>query len=303
MTQTVLILGGTGRFGRHTTQAFTKAGWCVRQFDRHRDNLHVAASSADVIVSAWNPPYPEWEKMTMALHRDVIDVAEKTGATVILPGNVYVYGPNSGSLLAEGTQHHADNPLGRIRIEMERAYRDSNVRTIILRAGDFIDTQASGNWFDKVMIKSLSKGKLTYPGAIDAPHAWAYLPDVARAAVSLAECRHELQRFEDVPYAGFTLTGNELAHVLAQVLGRDVVAQRMNWLPLQLLTPFWDMARCLVEMRYLWTMPHQLDGSKFAQLVPDFKSTPVATALQNATQEYQSTNSPDYILRSTQTSR
>ncbi|MCF6316055.1 MAG: hypothetical protein L3J30_07185 [Marinosulfonomonas sp.] len=48
--------------------------------------------------------------------------------------------------------------MGRIRTEMEAAYRDSGVRTIILRAGDFIDTQASGNWFDKVMTPKLDKG-------------------------------------------------------------------------------------------------------------------------------------------------
>ena len=31
---------------------------------------------------------------------------------------------------------------------------DRSLRTIILRAGDFIDTSASGNWFDMIMTKN-----------------------------------------------------------------------------------------------------------------------------------------------------
>jgi hypothetical protein len=77
---------------------------------------------------------------------------------VIVPGNVHNSGTDAPDIFDANTPHNATNPLGRIRTEMEAAYRDSGVRTIILRAGDFIDTQASGNWFDKVMTPKLDKG-------------------------------------------------------------------------------------------------------------------------------------------------
>ena len=32
-------------------------------------------------------------------------------------------------------------------------------------------------------------------------------------------------------------------------------------------------------MRYLWDIPHSLDGSAFDALVPDFEPTPLGTAL------------------------
>ncbi len=39
MTQTALILGSSGRLGHHAAEAFTRAGWTVRRFDRAADKL------------------------------------------------------------------------------------------------------------------------------------------------------------------------------------------------------------------------------------------------------------------------
>jgi NAD(P)-dependent dehydrogenase (short-subunit alcohol dehydrogenase family) len=44
MQQTVLILGGNGRFGRATAEAFWNAGWRVRVFDRKTDRLPEAGT-------------------------------------------------------------------------------------------------------------------------------------------------------------------------------------------------------------------------------------------------------------------
>ncbi|KAJ57435.1 epimerase [Actibacterium mucosum KCTC 23349] len=284
MTPTVLILGGNGRFGRNATEAFETAGWIVRQFDRATDNLWDAAWGAQVIVNAWNAPYADWATVLPLQTRQVIEVAEATGATVIVPGNVYVFGTEAPEAFGPQTPHAATNPLGRLRVEMEAAYRNSNVRTIILRGGDFLDTQASGNWFDMIMAKPLAKGKLTYPGPTDRPHAWAYLPDMARAAVKLAEMRDDLNRFEDVPFPGYTLTGEELTKAVAQVMGTPIKASPMSWTPLQIARPFWKMAKHLVEMRYLWSKPHHLDATRFDALLPDFRHTPLEHALASALQ-------------------
>lgn len=282
MAQTALILGATGRFGRHAAQQFSKAGWTVRRFNRATDDLTTAAKGADIIVNAWNPPYPDWQRLLPDLHAQVITAARQTGATVIVPGNVYVFGADTLGPWSETTPHHAQNPLGRLRVELEAAYRRAGVRTIILRSGDFIDTTTSGNWFDQIMIKSLAKGVFTYPGSPDITHAWAYLPDMCRAAVQLANIRHQLPVFADIPFAGYALTGSEMAGMLEQVTGSQVRLKRMSWLPLQLARPVWRMGACLLEMRYLWDTEQQLDGTLLAKLLPGFRPTPFATALASA---------------------
>lgn len=285
MPQTVLVLGATGRFGRNAALAFRKAGWVVRNFDRACDTLEQAAQGADVIVNAWNPPYPDWADLVPGLHQKVIEVAAQTQATVIVPGNVYVFGPEAPTPWYGGTPHLARNPLGRIRVEMEDAYRRSSVRTLILRAGDFIDTCASGNWFDQVMIKNLAKGRLVYPGNPNIPHAWAYLPDLAQTAVMLAEQRHDLPRFCDVPFPGYTLTGAEIAQSLSRVTGHEVAVSHMQWWPLQLARPFWRLAPHLLEMRYLWDLPHELDGRFLSELLESAPRTDLDQALRTAIPE------------------
>ncbi|MGX9352678.1 epimerase [Shimia sp. W99] len=282
MTQTVLILGASGRFGRNAADAFAAAGWQVRRFDRKTDTLATAVQGVDVIVNAWNPAYPDWATQVPRLHGEVIAAAKSVDATVIVPGNVYVFGAGTPAPWSQNSPHVATNPLGKIRRDMERAYRDSGVRTILLRAGDFLDTEASGNWFDQIMIPKVGKGVFTYPGNPKIAHAWAYLPDLCRAAVSLAEMRQHLDRFEDIPFPGYTLSGEEISDHLSRVTGRPVRLKRMNWLPLHLARPFWKLARHLLEMRYLWNTRHSLDGTRFDALLPGFTHTPVTTALASA---------------------
>jgi len=282
MTQTVLILGATGRFGRHAAQQFAKAGWEVRTFDRARDDLTTKARGVDVIVNAWNPMYPDWARVVPKLHARVIKVAKSCGATVIVPGNVYVFGQSTPAQWSADTPHGAQNPLGRIRIDMEAAYRTSGVRCIILRAGDFVDTRASGNWLDAIMLKKLGKGVFTYPGDQGIDHAWAYLPDLCRAAVMLAEMRDQLPVFSDIPFAGYTASGNRIAATLQQITKAPVRVKRMSWAPIYLARPFWRMAKHLLEMKYLWSTPHRLDPTAFDTLLPGFQTTPLQQALEAA---------------------
>lgn len=286
MEKTVLILGSRGRFGRHTTRAFKNAGWTVRQFDRNSDSLWDAAWGASVIVNGWNVAIEKWKTEMLPLHAKVVEVAAASGATVILPSNIYLYGSTMPRVLGPDTAHAADRFYGTLRVEIEESYRAAGVHTIALRSGDYLDDQASGNWFDKVLVDKLPKGRLVYPGPLDRAHAWAYLPDLARVAVGLAEMREELPGFTDVPYAGLTLTGQEMADILSNLRNTPVRATRMPWLPLIALSPFWAMAQYLVAMRYLWNVPHEMDGSVLRRLLPDHRDSDALTALAAATQHH-----------------
>lgn len=283
MTQTALILGASGRFGRHAAKAFETAGWQVRRFDRKTDDLHSAMAGADVTVNAMNPKsYNLWARALLPLHARVIEAAKGTGTTLIVPGNVYVFGPDVAMPWTAHSPHRAQNPLAQLRIRMEAMYRDAGLPVILLRCGDFIDDQKTMNWFEGFITKPLNKGRIDYPGDAGVPHSWAYLPDAARAMVMLAERRDGLARYEDIPFGGFTMTGVELATALVQATGKTVTAGKYGWWMLQLLRPFAPMVRGLFEMRYLWSLPHRLDGTRMAELLPDFVATPPEVALRQA---------------------
>lgn len=282
MTKTVLILGATGRFGRNAALAFETAGWRVRRFDRKTDTLETAARGVDVIVNAWNPPYSKWSATVLQMQPQVHRAALANDALVIIPGNVYVYGDQTPTPWSDATPHIALNDLCRIRVELERSYQKAGVRTLVLRGGDYLDTEPSGNWFDKVMAPSLAKDKLTFPGPENLPRAWAYLPDITRAAVMLAEKRDRLRTFEDVCFPGYTLSGQQMADLLAEARGHDVRVTQLAWWQLRLVQPFWAEVKHLFEMRYIWNMPHALDGTKFDALLPEFQHTTPKAALFQA---------------------
>lgn len=282
MKPIVLILGPTGRMGRNAAAAFKADGWDVRRFDRKKDTLWDAAWGASVIVNAWNPPYPHWAAQVPDMTANIIEVAKASNATIILPGNVYVYGKHAPAEFGHSTPHLADNPLGKIRVDMEATYRASGVQTIVVRAGDYIDTQPSGNWFDMIMTKNVKKGVFTFPGKLDCPHAYSFLPDVATTMVALANKRAQLDIFEDVNAPSYNLTGQHLATAVGAAIGQPVKAKPMAWWPVKLLRPVWPVARGITEMQYLWSKPHTLSTDRQMALCPEVKRTPLHEALTRA---------------------
>ena len=279
MTKTVLILGASGKIGHHSAIAFAKAGWQVRKYDRKSDNMIDAARGVDVIVNGLNPPnYHNWAELIPEITGQVIAAAKASGALVIIPGNVYNFGSTPGTW-SENTPQVATTRKGKIRIAMEQAYRDAGVQTLVLRAGNFIDPEHNGDVMGTVFLRSIAKGRITSPGRPDVVQTYCYLPDWARAAVGLAEIRGQLQTFEDVPFAGHAFTTNDLRRELEIALGQKIKLVGFPWFVMKLTAPFWELARELVEMRYLWDTDHRLDGRKLARLLPEFKATEMRTAM------------------------
>lgn len=294
----VVVLGAKGRFGRAAVAAFSQAGWTVRAFGRNwsgtaqagvtritgdvldRDALGKACAGCDVIVNAINPPYEQWVKELPGITSAVIAAAKAAGATVLIPGNVYNYGADAPAVLSENTPWQPTTRKGQLRVDMEESFRASGVRTIVLRGGDFIEAEKSGNWFDGQIAAKAQKGRTAYPGPLHTSHAWAYLPDMAKAAVLLAEARNDFAPFEEFGFPGFGITGQELVDAIAKGTGQAQKVGGVPWPIIRLIGFFNAGMRELVEMRYLWNVPHVVDGSKLMQVLPGFKPTTIDDAMR-----------------------
>ena len=275
MTKTVLILGGRGKIGSHAADAFWKAGWTVRHYDRATNDMSNAALGADVIVNGLNPPaYKNWQVTIPAITKQVIAAAKNSGATVIIPGNIYNFGDQPG-VLDENTAQTPNTVKGKIRVEMEDAYRAAGVQTIILRAGNFIDPLGNGDAMSLMLLREIKNGKVTAMGDPDVMQTYAYVPDWARAAQMLVDKRAELPAFADIPFPGHAFTTTKLRDAIAHATGRALKIQRFPWWMMTLLAPFWPLARELREMRYLFDMPHTISTARFEKILPDFVATPL----------------------------
>lgn len=309
MRPSALVFGARGRLGAAAVHAFAAAGWSVQAQARRpvaelppgatplglsmddAAGLAAAASGARVVVYAVNPPYTQWAGQALPLLRQGLVAAERLGATFMLPGNVYNFGEGMPALLREDTPQQPTTRKGRIRVQMEaelEAHARRGGRSVVIRAGDFYGG-GSGSWLDLAIAKGLARGKLVYPGPLDVPHAWAYLPDLARAFVATAVARDTLPAFTQLHFEGHTLTGAELLAAVEGAAAALGVAPAggfthagMPWGLTKLAGLVVPMWREIAEMAYLWRVPHALDGRALRAALGALPSTPVDAAMQQA---------------------
>jgi nucleoside-diphosphate-sugar epimerase len=310
MHNTVLILGARGRFGLAAARAFADAGWRVlgqiRPGAKVPDDLAIewlgldvydaaglaqAARDASVVVHALNPAYTNtaWSTQVAPMTEAAIAVARALSARLMVPGNVYNFGEAMPALLREDTAQTALTVKGRVRIAMEAQLERSGVPCTVIRAGDFFGS-GRGTWFDTVMVKDIRKGVFTCPGPEDVSRAWAYLPDLARTFVALAQKHEGLRPFEVFHFAGHAISGQRWVDVLTPL------AQTQGWVPpsaqLRLAQLPWGVIRvgallmptwaALLEMRYVWGVPHALANDKLCSLIGQEPHTPLVQAAQCA---------------------
>ena len=249
---TVLVLGARGRMGLAATRAFAHAGWQVLAQVRpgvadadlpaisgvrwlrvavHDTAALVAqAQGTEVLVHALNPAYTHaaWREQAPMLMEAAIAVARQLRATLMLPGNVYNFGEAMPPVLREDTPQAATGFMGRMRVQLEQrlqaATRQGDLRAIVLRAGDFFGS-GTGSWLDQAIAKDLPRGRVTWPGPLDVATPWAYLPDLARAFVRVAQERDRLAAFECLHFAGHHVSAQQWLGTLA------AIAAEQGWLP------------------------------------------------------------------------
>lgn len=273
MSRTALVLGASGGFGGQVALALHTAGWTVRRYQRGTD-MADAAKGASLIVNGLNPPaYHDWDRLIPEITASVLAAGRASGATLLVPGNVYPYGTEPGPWNAD-TPHRPVSRKGRVRAEMEARYRDATgQRTILLRGGDFLLPEAPQMLMNRVILGKIAKGVVTALGDPDALHAYAYLPDMARAAVQLVAPGDALPAYADIPFGGHTFTITDLAARISRLTGRPIRMKRFpTWL-FTVTSPFWELARELREMLYLSSFPHQLDPAPLLRWLPDWQDT------------------------------
>jgi len=295
MSNTVLITGANGRLGQAALNAFASRGWSVRTLVRRsagtaktsvveiigdvRDyqSFHAAAVGCDVIVHAANPSYEHWEADLPVTTRTLIDVASAANATIVMAGNIYPYGDSMPPLLKANTPPQPSCEHGRLRAQLEadlqKAAVERGVQTLLVRSGNYIDGRDTGNWFESHMCRDVAKGKFMYPGVTDALCEWVYLPDVGGVMAQVAAIRSELQMYEDIGLPGFAVTGVELHGAVEAAVGKQLKLSSMPWVLVKLLGLVLPKMKAVHELRYLFNVPHRIDGTRLNQILPQWRAT------------------------------
>ncbi|KMO12228.1 NAD(P)H-binding protein [Methylobacterium platani] len=290
-TRTALVLGATGGVGGAVAQRLRQDGWTVRAL--HRDpgrvaraedglvwvrgdamaaaDVVAAAAGASLLVHAVNPPgYRDWDRLVLPMLDASIAAAQASEARLLLPGNVYVYGRDAGPNPGADAPQTPRTAKGRIRIAMEDRLRESGVRSLVVRAGDFFGPRTTANsWFSAALVRPGRPVRTVLdPGMPGVGHQWAYLPDVAETMVRLAAREAGLPRFAAFNMDGhWDPDGRQMIAAIARAVGRRPRVRRFPWALLPLAAPVWPLAREIREMRYLWREPLRMRNDELLALL------------------------------------
>lgn len=301
-----LVIGATGGFGGETAERLTAHGWRVRALHRDpervratnpaldwvkgdamvREDVIRAAGGAKAIVHAANPPgYRNWKGLAVPMLENAIAAATREGARILLPGNVYNYGPDAFPALSETSPQHPLTRKGAIRVGMETRLAEAaqaGAKVLILRAGDFFGVRSTAGWMGRVMFQAGKPVRsLTYPGPLGVRHAWAYLPDLAETAARLLDRDADLSAHASFHFGGHALTGHEMVAAFEAALGRKLPVKAFPWIALYAAGPFNETFRELLEMRYLWRETVTLSNSRLVEILGEEPHTPIETALRD----------------------
>jgi nucleoside-diphosphate-sugar epimerase len=298
--QSIIVLGINGHIGAAAARAFLAAGYAVTGFGRSNkhpipgvtfikgdaddvESMRAAIGNIDLVFNGLNLPYHQWTEGRMeAQTGKVIAALGTTGKTLLFPGNIYNYAA-ADRVVTPDMPQHPHTPRGEIRVRVENLYRAAagrgDIQLLMIRAGDFFGPHSSNDWYDLAMMTEAKKGKVAIMGAPGVAHAWAYLPDLGRAFVKVAEARPRLGRFENFHFAGHFVTPEELR---AAIAAAAPAGTRFGWVArwifpmIGLVDP---VMRDIAKMAYLWDNPMELRDPRLDALLGTNFATPFTEAV------------------------
>jgi len=248
-----------------------------------------ACAGATVVFGCVGMDYVDWPRRWPPMMQGMLAGAEAARARFVFTDNLYMYGPVAGPL-------HEDLPLTdygtkpATRALMTRmwqaAHREGRVEVVALRPSDFYGPFVTLALLGSQVFGRAVQGKSALlVGDIDQPHTFSYVPDVARALITLAEADDDaMGQAWHVPNAS-TITVRQFVELIYRQVG---LAPRMRALPASLVRLaglFNANVREVKELLYEWTQPYIVDHSKFARRFWD-DATPLEAGIRATVEWY-----------------
>jgi len=226
------------------------------------DQLSKLAAGAVALYNCANPQYHQWLTDWPPLAAALLAAAENSGAVLTVADNLYGHGPVDGPI-TESTPLAATHPKLKLRADMWRdavaAHEAGRIRVTAVRGSDYIEANSI---FSFVLAKPLRAGKRAFvPAALDVPHSWTSITDVARTLTTVATDERAYGKAWPVP-TNPALTVRQMATRFTEVVGAP--KPKLTALPYAALWAvglFDPMVKELRTTRYQFIKPFVLDST------------------------------------------
>jgi nucleoside-diphosphate-sugar epimerase len=286
MGQQIAVFG-FGPVGRAATEAALKRGYRVKVAVRSKPttlsndatfeccdvldgtavrNVVVGVSQ---IVVAVGFPYDGaiWRNSWPQAMANLVRACEECGARMVFVDNLYMYGPQHDPLREDMTlTNYGVKPA--VRAEVTRIWKTASgtgkVRATALRAPDFYGPGVAQSQLGDRAFGALVKGKRAFLIAPpDTLHDFAYVPDIARAVVTLLDANDDaFGQAWHVPCAPIQ-TPRQILELAASALGLKLRIAALPLWSLPALGIVSPLMREIIEMRFQWDRPYRVDAQNF----------------------------------------
>lgn len=302
-----VVLGASGGAGNAIARALCDAGRSTRAVNRSGvadltegievlsaditdpDGAAAAVTGASVVYMAAQPAYHRWPQEFPGMLEGVIRACSAASAKLVMVDNLYAYGPGHDRLTEE-TAHRATDAKGRTRIAMHErlmeAHDAGDVRVAIGQASDYYGARSDNSGVTALAIApTAGTGTLRWMGSLDVPHSVAYLPDIAKAYVTLGTHDAADGRAWILPH-GKPVTGREFLAAVNATLDEPRKTAVVSRSMLRIAAPFHRISRESLGVLYQWTEPWIADDAAFQSTFGPFAATPLGIAVQDSVAAY-----------------
>jgi len=230
-----------------------------------------AFEGAGTVVCAVGLPYRSevFTRVWPLIMRNMLEACARANARFVFADNLYMYGPQTAPLRESmPLTDFGAKPRARAAITAlwREAHAAGKVRACAVRASDFYGPDVPTSVISTMGVQRLLADKAALaPYPADHPHAFTYVPDFARALLTLIDAPDdaygEAWHVPNAPERSL----REVFELAAEVIG---VRHRVTVLPqalMPLLGLFSADIRELKEMRFQWDRPYLVDTTKFAR--------------------------------------
>jgi len=232
------------------------------------DALATAADSVDTIFLVTGPSqYHRWPELWPPMFRAAIVAARRSGARLVLMGNLYGYGEGSPMPMTEATPQHPTEPKGRVRTEgwnlALAAQKRGEIEVVEVRASDYFGPAAGKtSQLGSAFFGPLIAGKkVRVFGSPTVPHSWCYRADIVATLIAAADYRGPWGRVWHVP-AAEPLSRAELATRVNALTGARGSVAALSPALLRLLGAFVPFIHAANDSAYQFTAPFVVDSTE-----------------------------------------
>jgi nucleoside-diphosphate-sugar epimerase len=270
------------------------ASVAVVQGDATRqEDVTRALSGVDVAYFCLNPRLARWLTDFPPLLTTAMGAARETGARLVFPANVWIYGPGQpGQLVDETRPPSPTSQRGRLRASMEQSLRESGCRFCMVRLPEFYGPHVV-TLTPRVFQAALRGGRTFWPGPLDVAVEFVFMPDAAEALIEVGSAPDTDGAVFHLP--GIPTTPREfIAAVYAAAGARVKVFPVPAWV-LKLAALFSSTVRGIADVAHLWTRPILLDGSKYMRRFGRVPRTPYSEGIAQTLAWHHTV--PDLVLQ------